>query len=246
MDWPAQQSEQRKLSQLKPNPHNARTHSDQQVQELAASLDKFGWTLPVLVDEHDMIIAGHGRVLGAELRVSRGDKRFSVVPVIVARGWNEDTKRAYMIADNRLAERSEWNLAMLGDELKRFDPDTMGLIGFSEDDLAAIASNTSIDFDEPPESVKRNVADMEAIKEQRRKGNAGIVSKTDTENYLVIVYRSRKQREEVLRQLGLPSDERYVPGDSVEVRKRFGKVVSKIKADRETKAAPPNKAGAQG
>jgi ParB-like chromosome segregation protein Spo0J len=246
MNWPAQQIEHRELEQLIPNARNARTHSEQQVLELAASLEKFGWVLPLVVDEEDLLLVGHGRVLGAQVLVSRGLDRFRIVPVIVARGWDDETKRAYMLADNRLAERSDWNLALLGDELQRFDPETLGLIGFSSDDLAAIASDTTVAFDDPPETVKRNVADMERIKEQRRKGNAGIVNKTDTENYLVIVYRSRKQREDVLRRLGLPTDERYVPGDAVEVRQRFGKVTSRIDADREVKAAPQNKAGAQG
>jgi ParB-like chromosome segregation protein Spo0J len=246
MNWLAEQVEQRRLEQLIPNARNARTHSEQQVLELAASLEKFGWVLPLVVDEEDLLLVGHGRVLGAQVLVSRGLDRFEIVPVIVARGWDDEKKRAYMLADNRLAERSDWNLALLGDELQRFDPETLGVIGFSSEDLAAIASDTSIAFDEPPESVKRNVADMERIKAQRRQGNAGIVSKTDTENYLVIVYRSRKQREDVLRKLGLPADERYVPGDAVEVRHRFGKIASRFQADRETKAAKPNKAGAQG
>ena len=92
--WPADQVERRALASLIPYARNARTHSDDQIGQLAASIREWGWTMPVLVDESGMIIAGHGRVLAAG-RLGMGD-----VPVMVARGWSDAQKRAYVIADN--------------------------------------------------------------------------------------------------------------------------------------------------
>jgi hypothetical protein len=150
----------------------------------------------VLIDEDNKLIAGRGRVPGAQLLVLHGHERSLVVPVIVARGWDDAMKRAYMIADNRLAERSDWNLALLSDELRCIDSETLGVIGFSDEDLVARASDTSIAFDDPLELIKRNAANMEAIKEQRRRGNAGIVSKTDTEKRIIDAERYPELRRE--------------------------------------------------
>ena len=89
--------ERRPIGSLIPYARNARTHSDAQIQQIAASMREWGWTNPVLVDEAGGIIAGHGRVLAAQrLQVSE-------VPVIVASGWTDAQKRAYIIADNKLA-----------------------------------------------------------------------------------------------------------------------------------------------
>lgn len=95
--WPADAVERRPLAALTPYARNARTHSDGQVAEIAASIREWGWTMPVLVDEAGGIIAGHGRVLAAQ---SLG---LTEVPVMVARGWSDAQKRAYVLADNKLA-----------------------------------------------------------------------------------------------------------------------------------------------
>ena len=80
-----------------PYARNARTHSEAQVAQLAASIREWGWTMPVLADEAGVIIAGHGRVLAAR---SLG---ITEIPVMIARGWSEAQKRAYVLADNKLA-----------------------------------------------------------------------------------------------------------------------------------------------
>lgn len=67
-NWPAYNVERRKVATLSPYVRNARTHSDDQVDQIAKSMDEFGWTMPVLVDEKDNIIAGHGRILAARKR----------------------------------------------------------------------------------------------------------------------------------------------------------------------------------
>jgi ParB-like chromosome segregation protein Spo0J len=82
-NWPADKVERWPVSKLVPNARNARTHSDEQIAQLAASIEEWGWTLPVLVDEAGGIIAGHGRVMAAH-RLGIDD-----VPVMVAAGWSE-------------------------------------------------------------------------------------------------------------------------------------------------------------
>ncbi len=102
--------ELRAVSDLLPYAHNARTHTDEQVAQIAASIEEWGWTTPVLVDEKGLIIAGHGRVSAAQLL------KIKKVPVMVAKGWSEAQKRAYSIADNKLALNASWDNGMLAAE----------------------------------------------------------------------------------------------------------------------------------
>ena len=96
-EWPASNVEMRAIAGLVPYARNSRTHSPEQVDQIAASMREWGWTNPILVDEKDTIIAGHGRVLAAQ-KLGLTD-----APVMVARGWSDAQKRAYVIADNKLA-----------------------------------------------------------------------------------------------------------------------------------------------
>jgi ParB/Sulfiredoxin domain len=93
----------RPIGVLRPYERNARKHPPEQIAQIAASIREWGWTMPVLIDERDLIIAGHGRVKAAKLI------GIDTVLVIVARGWTEVQRRAYAIADNRLTENSEWD-----------------------------------------------------------------------------------------------------------------------------------------
>ena len=79
-----------------PYARNARTHTPAQVAQIAASMKEWGWTNPVLIDEDAQILAGHGRILAADVLGLRD------VPVMIAEGWSEAQKRAYVIADNKL------------------------------------------------------------------------------------------------------------------------------------------------
>lgn len=99
-NWPASKVELRKVSELVPYARNSRTHSDEQVSQLAASIREWGWTVPILVDEEGGLIAGHGRIMAA--------KKLGIaeVPAMVAQGWSEAQKRAYVLADNKLAENA--------------------------------------------------------------------------------------------------------------------------------------------
>jgi len=99
------------IQTLRANPRNARTHSNKQRRQIAASLRKFGFLNPVLVDDANMILAGHGRVEAARL------EGFSAVPVIRFDHLTDAQKRAYVIADNKIAEQAGWDREILAIEL---------------------------------------------------------------------------------------------------------------------------------
>jgi len=118
------QIEPRAVASLVPYARNSRTHSEAQVQQIAASITEFGFTNPVLIDAGGGIIAGHGRVLAAQAL------GLPEVPVIVLAHLSEAQRRAYVIADNRLAENSGWDLDLLRVELldlgSELDLDVLG------------------------------------------------------------------------------------------------------------------------
>lgn len=123
--------EYRPLEALIPYARNARTHSEAQVAEVAASIREFGWTNPILVDGEDGVIAGHARLLAAR------QLGMAEVPVIELAGLSETEKRAYILADNRLALNAGWDEELLALELadlKDLAVD-LDLLGFSEDEL---------------------------------------------------------------------------------------------------------------
>jgi DNA modification methylase len=97
---------------LKPWPGNPRTHSDKQLVKLKASIQKFGFTAPVLVDETGVILSGHGRILAAQ------ELGLASVPTRVISGLTQTKKRAYVIADNKLSQLSAWDNALLRSELE--------------------------------------------------------------------------------------------------------------------------------
>jgi ParB-like chromosome segregation protein Spo0J len=105
--WPAERIEYWAIERLIPYASNARVHSETDLDKIADSLRRWGWTNPVLVDEHGVLIAGHGRVRAA------AKLGLTSIPVMVARGWSEEEKRAYRLADNQLAARASWDLDLL-------------------------------------------------------------------------------------------------------------------------------------
>ena len=122
------------IDKLVPYARNSRTHSDAQVAQIAASIKEFGFTNPILIDGDGGIIAGHGRVMAAK------SMKLDSVPCIRLDHLTEAQKKAYVIADNKLALNAGWNDQMLGLELA----DLQGLgfdlemTGFSKDELASI------------------------------------------------------------------------------------------------------------
>jgi DNA modification methylase len=104
--------QERSPADLKPWPNNPRAHSDKQLTKIAASIRQFGFTAPVLVDDEGVILSGHGRVLAAHA------VGVTSIPVRVATGWSRADKRAYVIADNKLAMLSSWDPGLLKGEIE--------------------------------------------------------------------------------------------------------------------------------
>jgi len=131
------------VADLAPYAKNARQHPPEQIDQIAASMERFGFTIPMLVAEDGTIIAGHGRLMAAALL------GLAEVPVMVARGWSEEDRRLYTLADNRLAEIAEWDPEMLRIEIGElradFGIEDMSLIGFSAEDLADILPEALLD-----------------------------------------------------------------------------------------------------
>ncbi len=125
------QIEQVAVESLIPYARNSRTHSDEQVAQIAASIKEFGWTNPILIDGESGIIAGHGRLLAAR---KLGMKE---VPVIQLSGMTDTQKRAYIIADNKLALNAGWDDDLLKLEIEEVNLEDfeIELIGFSQDEL---------------------------------------------------------------------------------------------------------------
>ena len=147
-EWPADKVERRAVSALAPYAKNARTHSPEQVAQIAASIREWGWTVPVLVDEAGGLIAGHGRVLAAK---SLG---LAEVPVMVARGWSEAQKRAYVIFDNKSTLNGGRDDALLKIELGDlkglgFD---LALTGFGDLELGSIFADKTAGLTDPDEA----------------------------------------------------------------------------------------------
>lgn len=165
MDWPADKVERVPVDRLKAYPRNARTHTDAQIDQVAASIREWGWTMPVLVDDRDGIIAGHCRVEAAK-RLG-----LSEVPVVRAIGWTDEQKRAYILADNKLSANAGWDHDLLRIELEElseagFDVE---LIGFSEAELASelgLVEQSEAETNQLGEMQYRIIVDCESEQHQ--------------------------------------------------------------------------------
>lgn len=141
------------VTDLTPYARNSRTHSDEQVAQVAASIKEFGWTNPILIDENNGIIAGHGRLQAAQ-RLGESN-----VPTIVLTGLTDAQKRAYVIADNKLALNAGWDNDMLAVEIadlieEGFDLD---LTGFDGDEVNKLLAES--------EKVEEGLTDEDAVPE---------------------------------------------------------------------------------
>lgn len=145
------QIEMRSISSLSPYERNARTHSPEQISQLVASIQNFGFTNPILISSDGVVVAGHGR-----LEAAKALGLEEVPTLTVGADWSEDQLRAYILADNQLALNAGWDDGLLALELGElsdagFD---LGLIGFAPDDLALILAEKTdgnTDPDEVPE-----------------------------------------------------------------------------------------------
>ena len=129
---------------LVPYAKNARTHSPEQVAQIAASIVEFGFVNPILVDSMDGIIAGHGRLLAAR------KLGYAEVPVIVLDHLSAIQRRAYVLADNRLALNAGWNDELLAEELAALQAEdfSVGVIGFTDAELTGLLA------EDAPESAE--------------------------------------------------------------------------------------------
>jgi DNA modification methylase len=139
-----------RVEALQLNPRNARTHSEKQIEQIATSIGRFGFTNPLLVDEHDLIIAGHGR-LAAAARLG-----LESVPTIVIAGLWEAERRALALADNKIALNAGWNEEMLAGELEfltdvEIDLD-VSITGFETVEIDSIVASSKTDGS-PPEDA---------------------------------------------------------------------------------------------
>ena len=134
MDWPADKVERRKIAELIPYVRNSRTHSETQVAQIAASIREWGWTMPILCDEEGNVIAGHGRIMAAQ------KLGIEEAPCMTATGWSEAKRRAYVIADNKLAMNAEWDNDMLALEFADLKDEgfELELTGFAMDEIGAL------------------------------------------------------------------------------------------------------------
>jgi DNA modification methylase len=179
------QVEQRKIEALIPYVNNSRTHSDEQVAQIAASVREFGWTNPILVDGQNGIIAGHGRLAAAR------KLELTEVPVIVLDHLSEAQKKALVIADNKLASNAGWDDEMLRLELG--DLQEMGfdatIAGFTTEELDALLNVTEgtdgltdeDDVPEAPDEPTTRLGDVWILGRHRLMcGDSGSIDAVDT------------------------------------------------------------------
>lgn len=149
------------LDRLVPYARNARTHSPEQVAQIAASIVEFGFVNPILVDTNAGIIAGHGRLLAAR-KLGLGE-----CPVVVLDHLSETQRRAYIIADNKLAQNAGWDDATLASELGDLEEEgvDLALVGFSDAELEELLAKdeepaaAESDADVVPETPVNPVSD---------------------------------------------------------------------------------------
>jgi DNA modification methylase len=138
---------EKEIEKLIPYALNSRTHSDEQIAQISASIKEFGFNNPILIDEKDGIIAGHGRVLGAK------KLGLNKVPTIKLAHLTPNQRKAYIIADNKLALNAGWDMEMLSLEMGDLDKEgfDLSLIGFDDNELATILADKNEGLTDPDE-----------------------------------------------------------------------------------------------
>ena len=129
------------IKELKPYKKNAKKHSKEQVEQIANSIKEFGFTQPVIIDKHNSVVAGHGRILGAK---KAGLKQ---VPTVCLEELTEEQIKAYRLVDNKLNE-SEWDYSLLDEELENLTEDIdMDLFGFEMDEQQEKETKKKVEFE---------------------------------------------------------------------------------------------------
>jgi ParB-like chromosome segregation protein Spo0J len=156
---------------LMPYAKNARTHTPEQVANIAKAMRRFGYTNPVLADREG-IVAGHGRCLAAAALYAEGEKLArpngepipaGCVPVVDVSGWSADERRAYILADNRLGELGEMDEDVLRTEVEALNrtPDVLADAGFSAERVAAVMDDG---WSADPEAIERAGSNTDGIR----------------------------------------------------------------------------------
>lgn len=147
----------RGTADLIPYVNNSRTHSEQQVQQVASSIKEFGFTNPILIDESDVIIAGHGRLLAAQ------KLKLDEVPTITLEGLTEAQRKAYVIADNQLALNADWDIDELKVEVERLTEldFNLNLLGFDDDTLQNLTDTFEPNFDPATEEEQGQLDELD-------------------------------------------------------------------------------------
>ena len=151
------------IDRIKPNPRTTRTHSNKQIRQIAASIRELGFAAPLLIDEHDVLIAGHGRLEAAK---SLG---MLSVPAIVITDLSDAKKRALMLADNRIAQSAGWNREQLAIELAALpellveDGIDLSVTGFEPTEIDLLNADFEDDARDPADDVDANCLDGPAI-----------------------------------------------------------------------------------
>lgn len=146
MRWAAENIVKKATSGLVPYERNPKEHPEDQISQIAASITEWGWTVPIIIDQGDNVLAGHGRLYAAQ------KLGIDEVPCIVVKDWSDEQKRAYVIADNKIQENSNWNFNLLAEEINSLADAGYDLssTGISEDDielLSKIGSDEEFNFD---------------------------------------------------------------------------------------------------
>lgn len=191
------------IDSLTPYARNSRTHSAGQINQIAASINEFGFNNPVLIDEDGGIIAGHGRTMAAR------QAGFTELPCIRLRHLTPEQRRAYVIADNRIAELAGWNEELLQGELEALELDgiTGDLLGFDAADLDLIESGG---FDERAQDANAAHSVSDELSSDDDSGDNQQVKPTRSVYPLVLsLNRSQYERSQSLsnarRQMGIGS-----------------------------------------
>ena len=174
----------KKVSDLIPYVNNSRTHSEEQITQVASSIKEFGFTNPVLIDSDGGIIAGHGRIMAAK------KLNMDNVPCIELSNLTEAQKKAYIIADNQLALNSGWDLDMLKLEIEgleelEFDIDLLGFDDDFMDGLLDVQTDEGItDEDEVPEAPEKPVSVLGDICYEPFTGSGTQIINCEKEDYI--------------------------------------------------------------
>ena len=138
----------RPIGDLRINPNNVRTHSKKQIRQIANSIEEFGFAVPICVDENGFILAGHGRLQAAQLL------GLKTVPVVQVVGLSEARKRAFMLADNKIASNAGWDLERLAHEVQELSE-----LLSAEDLGIAVTGFESIEVDQLISDFEEDSAD---------------------------------------------------------------------------------------